>query len=296
MHVLFKINNITKNKSSVNDEKVFIGNGIIGRGVACDWFIDDNKKIVSNQHAKIELIENDFFITDISSNGTYIHGNKLVKGARTLLKTGDIIKIGHFTIDVTIIDENAKEEKFNPRLFKLFLRRFNIEDTELLSLTAAKNVIEIAGQVLAECVAGALKITQQRNLNIFKNFKDPTKLTSELFSKMNESDFQDAIIAFKEIFESEVIPHSEAVSSAWLAALHRVMENLNPTLIEEKVEKNMFRKIMSDKHKAQCWDLLKEEFQIIASAAAKGALVSTFVDATAISPQKQLYTPPVLKK
>lgn len=69
---------------------------LIGRSSSCEIKIGGVD--VSSKHAKLSLASNEsrdyFFITDLSSNGTYINKEKLGKGTSVLLKSGDHVAFG----------------------------------------------------------------------------------------------------------------------------------------------------------------------------------------------------------
>lgn len=69
---------------------------LIGRSSGCEIRILGVD--VSSKHAKLSLANNEsrdyFFITDLSSNGTYINQEKLGRGSSVLLKSGDHVAFG----------------------------------------------------------------------------------------------------------------------------------------------------------------------------------------------------------
>ncbi len=73
---------------------------VIGRSTDCQIQIPDECKFVSGHHAEIVPLVNsgfgktDWQFCDTSSNGSYINGQKLLKGCRTL-QTGDVIILGY---------------------------------------------------------------------------------------------------------------------------------------------------------------------------------------------------------
>ena len=57
---------------------------------------------VSRYHARIALIHNDLFITDLqSSNGTYVRGIKATPYIPAVLRKGDEMHLGRLPIQVT---------------------------------------------------------------------------------------------------------------------------------------------------------------------------------------------------
>ena len=63
--------------------------GTIGRSPNADWYVADNKRQLSNIHASISFDEQQYFITDSSTNGTYFDGQE------TSLNTGELHPISH---------------------------------------------------------------------------------------------------------------------------------------------------------------------------------------------------------
>lgn len=74
--------------------------GIIGRAPDCDWIIADPKRYVSGHHAMITTKNNQFYITDVSSNGTTLKstGSKLPAGEPFLIEHGAIFCLGDYDI------------------------------------------------------------------------------------------------------------------------------------------------------------------------------------------------------
>ena len=74
--------------------------GIIGRAPDCDWIIADPKRYVSGHHAMITTKNNQFYITDVSSNGTILKntGSKLPAGEPFLIEHGAIFCLGEYDI------------------------------------------------------------------------------------------------------------------------------------------------------------------------------------------------------
>jgi len=65
----------------------------IGRGGQNMVELDDS--LVSRYHAVIQKVEDDYFIEDlISTNGTFVNGQKVPSGKYILLHHGDVILVG----------------------------------------------------------------------------------------------------------------------------------------------------------------------------------------------------------
>ena len=68
----------------------------IGRDYSCDIHINDSSDIVSRNHATIEVARGDkYFITDTSSNGTYVNGMRIPSHQRYQLNRGDEVSLAH---------------------------------------------------------------------------------------------------------------------------------------------------------------------------------------------------------
>lgn len=89
---------------------------LIGRSSSCDIKITGVD--VSSKHSKLSLANNKirdyFFLTDLSSNGTFVNGAKLGHGSSVLLKSGDKVsfaKTGGVYIFRYLLDEVNEENK-----------------------------------------------------------------------------------------------------------------------------------------------------------------------------------------
>lgn len=85
----------------------------LGREADNDIVLEDQRKVVSRNHAKIIDTDGLTQIVDLgSANFTYLNGNKLFPNDENALKTGDLIKIGDYELDVVleqIMVENAPQ-------------------------------------------------------------------------------------------------------------------------------------------------------------------------------------------
>ena len=80
--------------------------GSIGRGVSNTVVLNDPDRYLSSAHALITRNENtgEYILTDTSTNGVFVNGSKkaLGKTNQTSIKSGDILKMGHYEIKVII--------------------------------------------------------------------------------------------------------------------------------------------------------------------------------------------------
>ncbi len=88
-----------------------VAGGWIGRGRDCEVPIDDPDRFVSLKHARIDRAGGQFWITDQSSNGTFLNGAAapLANGRRHPLTNGDRIRVGLFDLGVAVDQGEAAE-------------------------------------------------------------------------------------------------------------------------------------------------------------------------------------------
>ena len=92
----------------LNGYKVFDERGgIIGRLENSDWILRDPAHLVSGCHARVIHRNQNYFVEDTSSNGTFINdpGRPVQREAATPLRDGDRLFIGSFEILVQLIDD-----------------------------------------------------------------------------------------------------------------------------------------------------------------------------------------------
>jgi len=90
----------------------------IGRGDANDLVLPDMQRIVSNRHANISFVNDNYFLTDNSTNGTYINHSPdpVGCGNSVELHHGDILSIGEYECRVAIVakDETGTDSHIEP--------------------------------------------------------------------------------------------------------------------------------------------------------------------------------------
>lgn len=69
---------------------------VFGRNVDCDFVVNNSTRFL-NKHFKLWINNNDksLWIQDLSTNGTYLNNNRLVKGSNYMLNQGDEISMGN---------------------------------------------------------------------------------------------------------------------------------------------------------------------------------------------------------
>jgi type VI secretion system protein len=90
-----------------NDECYFTDlGGSIGRAADCDWILIDTDRFVSKKHLQISFRNQQFILTDVSSNGAVINNASapLGRGNEHVLQTSDILVIGKHSVQVEEIN------------------------------------------------------------------------------------------------------------------------------------------------------------------------------------------------
>ncbi|MCX7324118.1 MAG: type VI secretion system-associated FHA domain protein TagH [Hyphomicrobiales bacterium] len=74
----------------------------IGRDQYLDWVLPDPTRFISGKHCEIRYRDGQYWLTDVSTNGTFLNGSEFrVDGPRPL-RSGDRIEIGRYIIAVTV--------------------------------------------------------------------------------------------------------------------------------------------------------------------------------------------------
>jgi len=70
----------------------------VGRKAGNDWVLPDPNRLISGVHFEIRSDENAYFISDLSTNGTFLNGSKQRLSAPHQIADGDVIRIGTYTV------------------------------------------------------------------------------------------------------------------------------------------------------------------------------------------------------
>lgn len=72
--------------------------GLIGRAATCDWSLPDPHRYISSRHCEVTFHDEAYWLTDVSTNGTFVNGgSERLQGERRL-QPGDVILVGHYEI------------------------------------------------------------------------------------------------------------------------------------------------------------------------------------------------------
>ncbi len=98
---------ISEHRLRMGDKSSFVfgvSGGSIGRSAENDWVLPDDMRYVSGRHARIVFHKGRYLLQDTSSNGTYVNDIERPLGNQNPheLKTGDILRIGEYHVQVQI--------------------------------------------------------------------------------------------------------------------------------------------------------------------------------------------------
>ena len=98
---------ISDHRHRLGDKSTFVfgvSGGSIGRSAENDWVLPDDMRYVSGRHARIVFHKGRFLLQDTSSNGTFVNDIEKPLGGQNPheLKSGDIIRIGEYHVQVQI--------------------------------------------------------------------------------------------------------------------------------------------------------------------------------------------------
>lgn len=76
--------------------------GSIGRAPSCTLSLNDHNRFISGTHCLISVYGDTFYISDVSTNGTLVNGNKILKSQPISICDGDVISLGQYEIGITL--------------------------------------------------------------------------------------------------------------------------------------------------------------------------------------------------
>lgn len=107
--VITIVNFPDKVSSSTEATKTFTEQGgTIGRGSENNWILDDPDRFISNRHIQISCENGQYFLTDLSTNGTFINGSSepIGKGNRIQLRDGDKFALSDYEFQISLSNPN----------------------------------------------------------------------------------------------------------------------------------------------------------------------------------------------
>lgn len=94
-----------ENVNMLNHTKAFRAEGgSFGRSDSNNWVLPDNDRVVSSRHAEISFQDGNYYLTDLSTNGTFHNGSDNAIGSEqpVALKNGDILSVGDYKLKATV--------------------------------------------------------------------------------------------------------------------------------------------------------------------------------------------------
>jgi type VI secretion system FHA domain protein len=75
---------------------------IIGRAATCEWPLPDDTRTLSGRHCEIQYRQDDYFLLDHSTNGTYLGDTEERIGASHKIAPGDRFRMGPYIIEAKL--------------------------------------------------------------------------------------------------------------------------------------------------------------------------------------------------
>ncbi|SEW39958.1 FHA domain protein [Cognatiyoonia koreensis] len=76
----------------------------VGRSASMDWSLPDPQRHISGHHFDVSFRNGKYFLTDVSTNGVFLEGQRhRIEGAHEL-KSGERFQVGHYFITVSLGD------------------------------------------------------------------------------------------------------------------------------------------------------------------------------------------------
>ena len=79
----------------------------VGRDSAMDWTLPDPNRHISSRHFEISFRDGQFWLNDISTNGTFIYGASMRVSSPLALAHNDRLQVGQYIIRVLVVDPSA---------------------------------------------------------------------------------------------------------------------------------------------------------------------------------------------
>lgn len=115
MSLLVSIIKMPDSVAVVESSKTFDNNGgSIGRGKDNTWVLDDPERFLSSNHCQLSCENNQFYLTDLSTNGTFYNGSSqpIGKGSSLPVYDGDTFALGDYQFSMSIADSVSLADPF----------------------------------------------------------------------------------------------------------------------------------------------------------------------------------------
>lgn len=81
----------------------------IGRDQYLDWVLPDPTRFISGTHCEVRYRDGQYWLHDVSTNGTFVNGSEYRLAGPHRLRSGDRIEIGRYVVAVEIVGEPNTE-------------------------------------------------------------------------------------------------------------------------------------------------------------------------------------------
>ena len=85
----------------------------VGRDSAMDWTLPDPHRHISGRHFEVNWRQGSFWLTDVSTNGTFVYGQSMRISSPHQLSDNDRLQVGHYIIRV-MIEDTASPQAYAP--------------------------------------------------------------------------------------------------------------------------------------------------------------------------------------
>jgi len=91
--------NVSESTKTLDDQ-----GGTFGRGADNTWVLEDPERFLSSCHCQISCENGQYYITDLSTNGTFFNGsvNPMGKGVKLPINDGNVFVLGDYEFSVSV--------------------------------------------------------------------------------------------------------------------------------------------------------------------------------------------------
>ena len=82
--------------------------GSVGRRASMDWVLPDPAKHVSSHHFDVQFVDGEYWVQDVSTNGTYLQGSHYRIDGQIRLQGGERLIVGHYVIAIELASQQAE--------------------------------------------------------------------------------------------------------------------------------------------------------------------------------------------
>ena len=87
---------------------------VIGRADTCDWSLPDPQRHISSRHCEVRFHDGSYWLTDTSTNGTFVNNSADPLQGEHRIEQGDVILVGDFEIGAELSGSAAAEPEGEP--------------------------------------------------------------------------------------------------------------------------------------------------------------------------------------